>query len=382
MRNRDDSAEAVCRRTVQNGQLRLALSGRLHAESIAAVWPDLKQDLGTPRLTAVHVDGSGISFADGAGTALLVYIRQVCGRRNIALEFHGLQEDIASMLSLYASGPLDAAREPVSRDWKNFVEEVGKAFCIAMCGLKEHIAFMGELAVGLGRSLLKPGHIRGRDLMTVVEASGPQALPIIGMLGFLVGLIMAFQGAVLMKQFGAEIYIADFVGISVVRELGPLITAIIVAGRTGSAFAAEIGTMKVNEEIDAFTTMGLDPVRFLVIPRVLGATLMTPLLTIMTNLAGLIGGAAVMISPQLGFPLVTYVNRAIAAVTPTDLLGGLLKALVFGLLISSAGCLCGLRTGEGASAVGHSATRAVVSSITMIVIADGIFAVLFFFLGI
>jgi phospholipid/cholesterol/gamma-HCH transport system permease protein len=216
--------------------------------------------------------------------------------------------------------------------------------------------------------------------MRVAEASGARALPIIGMLGFLVGLIMAFQGAVLMAQFGAEIYIADFVGKSVARELGPLITAIIVAGRTGSAFAAEIGTMKVNEEIDAFTTMGLDPVRFLVIPRVLAATWMTPLLAVLTNIFALAGGAIVM--KGLGFPLITYVNRVLAAVTVMDYTGGLIKAFIFGLLISGAGCLCGLRTGAGASAVGNSATRAVVSSIIMIVIADGIFAVLFYFLGI
>jgi phospholipid/cholesterol/gamma-HCH transport system permease protein len=153
-----------------------------------------------------------------------------------------------------------------------------------------------------------------------------------------------------------------------------------VAGRTGSAFAAEIGTMKVNEEIDAFTTMGLDPVRFLVVPRVLAATLMTPLLAIFANLFGMAGGAVVM--RGLGFPLVTYVNRIMAAVSAVDLISGLVKALVFGLLISAAGCLCGLRTGEGASAVGNSATRAVVSSIVMIVIADGIFAVAFYFMGI
>lgn len=249
-----------------------------------------------------------------------------------------------------------------------------------MQGLKDHISFMGELTLGLVKAILHPGGLRAKDFFLIVEASGPQALPIIGMLGFLVGLILAFQGAVLMKQFGAEIYIADFVGKSVARELGPLITAIIVAGRTGSAFAAEIGTMKVNEEIDALSTMGLDPVRFLVIPRVTAATLMTPLLAVITNLFGMMGGAVVMMG--LGFPLVTYVNRLLASVTTADYLGGLFKSIIFGLLISGAGCFCGLRTGEGASAVGNSATRAVVSSIIMIVIADGLFAVLFYYLGI
>lgn len=382
MRARNVSAEATCSGAVENGKLVLTISGKLHAESIAKLWPALKQLLGSRTLTAVTVNGSRISYADGAGTALLVYIRQVCGRKNILLDFQGLEEDVQSMLGLYDGDKLNEALILTSKGWKDFVEEIGKTFSGMLSDVQEHVEFLGELSVGLIRSLFRPRSIRARDFMSVVEASGPQALPIIGMLGFLVGLIMAFQGAVLMQQFGAEIYIADFVGISIARELGPLITAIIVAGRTGSAFAAEIGTMKVNEEIDALTTMGLDPVRFLVIPRVLAATLMTPLLTVMTNLAGLMGGAAVMTSPQLGFPLVTYVNRVIEAVSTTDFVGGLIKALVFGLLISSAGCLCGLRTGEGASAVGNSTTRAVVSSITMIVIADGIFAVLFFYLGI
>ena len=311
--------------------------------------------------------------------ALLVYIRRAARRIGVPLEFQGLKGDIADMLALY---PEDKRVEisSRSRNTHDLIEEMGKTFVETLTGLREHVTFIGELAAGLIKTFLHPSGLRMKDFLLVAEASGARALPIIGMLGFLVGLIMAFQGAVLMAQFGAEIYIADFVGKSVTRELGPLITAIIVAGRTGSAFAAEIGTMKVNEEIDAFTTMGLDPVRFLVVPRVTAATLMTPLLAVMTNLFGMAGGAVVM--KGLGFPLITYVNRVCSAVTTTDFVSGLVKSLVFGLLISSAGCLCGLRTGDGASAVGNSATRAVVSSITMIVIADGIFAVLFYYMGI
>jgi phospholipid/cholesterol/gamma-HCH transport system permease protein len=241
------------------------------------------------------------------------------------------------------------------------------------------VAFLGELSVVMFKTCLKPGTLRIKDLLITVDASGVRAVPIVVIMGVLVGLIMAFQGAVMMAQFGAEIYIADFVGKTVTRELGPLITAILFAGRTGSAFAAELGTMKVNEEIDAFTTMGLDPVRFLVVPRVIAATLMTPLLTIYANLAGIAGGAIVMVG--LGYPLVTYVNRLTSIVTTTDFVGGLAKSLVFGLLVAASGCLCGLRTGDGASAVGNSATRAVVSSILLIILADGLFAVLFYFLG-
>ena len=371
--------DAKCEGRVEAGKLILKLSGRLNADAVSILWPDVHRLLAGKENKSVVLDGSLLEYCDGAGMALLVYIRRAARRIGVPLEFQGLKGDIADMLALY---PEDKRVEisSRSRNTRDLIEEMGKTFVETLTGLREHVTFIGELAAGLIKTFLHPSGLRMKDFLLVAEASGARALPIIGMLGFLVGLIMAFQGAVLMAQFGAEIYIADFVGKSVTRELGPLITAIIVAGRTGSAFAAEIGTMKVNEEIDAFTTMGLDPVRFLVVPRVTAATLMTPLLAVMTNLFGMAGGAVVM--KGLGFPLITYVNRVCSAVTTTDFVSGLVKSLIFGLLISSAGCLCGLRTGDGASAVGNSATRAVVSSITMIVIADGIFAVLFYYMGI
>lgn len=379
MKKQHSITVAQCAGGVENGQLTLVLSGRLNAATVDMLWADVHRYLTGKDVRSIVVAGAGIDYCDGAGTALLVYIRRAARRMDASVEFTGLSADIAGMLDLYPEKKLaEVSSRP--RNTRDLIEEIGKAFVATLSGVREHIAFIGELTAGLIKTFLHPRGLRIKDFLLVTEASGARALPIIGMLGFLVGLIMAFQGAVLMAQFGAEIYIADFVGKSVVRELGPLITAIIVAGRTGSAFAAEIGTMKVNEEIDAFTTMGLDPVRFLVVPRVTAATLMTPLLAVMTNLFGMAGGAVVM--KGLGFPLITYVNRVCSAVTTTDFVSGLVKALVFGLLISSAGCLCGLRTGEGASAVGNAATRAVVSSITMIVIADGIFAVLFYYLGI
>ncbi len=380
MKKKESNSNASFEGTVNNGKLSMVVGGRLDAAGVTALWPKARGLLETKRLAAIELDGAGVDYADGAGAALLVHVRQVARRLKIPVEFNGLGADIQEMLDLYPAEKLSEIAEPAPKNGRDLVEGIGEAFCDAIRGVKDHVAFMGELFVGLLQAIVHPRGMRAKDFFLVIEASGPKALPIIAMLGFLVGLILAFQGAVLMKQFGAEIYIADFVGKSVARELGPLITAIIVAGRTGSAFAAEIGTMKVNEEIDAFTTMGLDPVRFLVIPRVTAATLMTPLLAVITNVFGMMGGAVVMMS--LGFPLVTYVNRILGSVTAADYLGGLSKSIIFGLLISGAGCLCGLRTGEGASAVGNSATRAVVSSIIMIVIADGLFAVLFYYLGI
>jgi len=379
MKNSESIQAAACTGECSDGSLRMAVSGRLDAETLPGLFPDVRRLLEQQQVKSITVDCADIAYCDGAGIALLVYIRQAADRIGATLELAGLSDDLSGMLALYSSTKLDAAHSKKMNP-REFVEEVGKTFVDTLVGIKEHIVFPGELAVGLVKTLFHPSGRRVKDFMIVAEASGAKAVPIIGMLGFLVGLILGFQGAVLMAQFGAEIYIADFVGKSVARELGPLITAIIVAGRTGSAFAAELGTMKVNEEIDALKTMGLDPVRFLVVPRVMAATLMTPLLAVLTNVAGLAGGAVVMTG--IGFPLVTYVNRVLAAVTTADYLGGLSKSVVFGLLIASSGCLCGLRTGEGASAVGNSATRAVVSSIIMIVIADGVFAVLFYYLGI
>jgi phospholipid/cholesterol/gamma-HCH transport system permease protein len=193
-------------------------------------------------------------------------------------------------------------------------------------------------------------------------------------------LIMGFQAVIPMRQFGAEIFVADLVGLAILRELGPLMTAIVLTGRSGSAFAAELGTMKVNEEIDALNTMGLDPVRFLVVSRVIAALAMTPLLTIFSDLIGVMGGSLVLRS--LGYPFVTYWNEVLSAVSYMDFLGGLVKSLVFGITIAGIGCLRGLQTKIGATAVGESATRAVVSGIVLIVIIDGVFSVVYYYLGI
>ena len=246
--------------------------------------------------------------------------------------------------------------------------------------MKSQITFTGEVCVKLINTLFRPVSLRWKDTFLLAEKSGPNAVNITALLGFLIGLILAFQAVVSMKKFGAEIYVADLVVLSLFRELGPLLTAFILAARTGSAFAAEIGTMKVNEEIDALTTMGLDKVRFLVIPRILAAVSVTPLLTMFMNLFGLIGCGLVMVS--IGFAPITILNQLQEAADLTDLFSGLIKTVVFGALIAGIGCLRGLQTGTGASAVGDSATRAVVTSIVAIVVADGVFAVIYFYLGI
>ena len=271
--------------------------------------------------------------------------------------------------------PTEKHREPLS-----LVEQIGHFTIGIWQDVQVLLTFVGELMAMLFRAARHPRLVRWSDVWLSAERAGVDALPIIALVGFLLGLILAFQSAIPMRRFGAEIFVANLVGVSMLREMGPLITAIVLAGRSGSAFAAELGTMKVREEIDALVTMGLEPVRFLVVPRVLAAVSMTPILSVFANLFGLIGGALVMVS--MGFPLITYVNQILSAVTVGDFLGGLVKSLVYGIVVAGIGCLRGLQTTSDASGVGQSTTSAVVSGIVLIAIVDGMFAVLYYALGV
>jgi phospholipid/cholesterol/gamma-HCH transport system permease protein len=225
-----------------------------------------------------------------------------------------------------------------------------------------------------------PRSVRWKDVWYTCEQVGVNAVPIVALISFLLGIILAFQSAVPMRQFGAELFVADLVGLSILRELGPLMTAILLAGRSGAAFAAEIGTMKVNEELNALTTMGLDPVRFLVVTRIIAAVLMVPLLTLFANMVGILGGALTMIS--FNIPVLTFLREVDSLVDLGDLWAGMAKTPVFAMLIAGIGCLRGLQTQTGASAVGISATRAVVSGIILLVVVDGIYAFIYYLMDI
>ena len=261
-------------------------------------------------------------------------------------------------------------------------EDVGKAAYLIWLDFKSIIAFTGEMFAALVWAIRHPGRVRFGDVWMLAEKAGADALPVAAMLGWLIGSITAYQTAAPLRQFGSgsDVFIADIVAAAMIREMGPLITAILLAGRSGSAFAAEIGTMKVTEEINALTTLGLDPVRFLVVPRVLAAVLVTPLLSVFASFVGIAGGYAVFAS--MGYPLATFIRRVTGVVGYVDLLGGVFKAFVFALLIAGIGCLRGIQTRSGPGAVGDSTTRAVVAGIVLILITDGILGAIYFHLGI
>lgn len=359
------------------GERVIALSGRLVAQTIPAVWREALAAVRANPDQPVVVDASGVTYCDGAGIALIVdLLRQ---ERAAKVEVANLDPAFGALLRQYDPKELDHDLDP-EPPRRPAVEEIGRTAWGVFRDLRVQVEFLGQSVSALAGAIRHPSTVRWRDVGVICERVGADALPIVALISFLLGSILAFQSAVPMKKFGAEIFVADLIGLAMLRELGALMTAILLAGRTGAAFAAEIGTMRVNQEIDALTTMGLDPVRFLVTTRVIAAVLMTPLLTLFANLVGLLGGAFTMLS--FSIPFVTFVNEVEAIVSFQDFMAGWVKSFVFGLLIAGIGCLRGLQTSAGASAVGDSATRAVVSGIVLIVIVDGVFAVLYFILDI
>ena len=357
----------------------LRLSGRLDAYSVAPLWSAALAALSARASVPVIIDAAGVEYCDGAGVALLVDLLRRPRSAGAAVSLRNLQSPFDRLFRQFDPNGF-APQPPPAREHEPLPERVGEVGAVVLREGYERIAFVGESAAGVAEALAQPHRIRWRDALVIGQRVGADAVPIVVLIGFLIGVILAFQTAVALREFGADIFVANAVALAVLRELGPLMTAIILAGRSGSAFAAEIGTMKVNEEIDALVTMGLSPVRFLVVPRLLAGFLLCPLLTAIADLFGLFGGAVVMRS--FGIPIVTYFQQVQSIATQGDLFGGLLKAFAFGLLVAGVGCLQGLKTGEGASAVGQSTTHAVVGGIILVVAADSVFAVVFNILGI
>ncbi len=360
-----------------DGRRVLAVTGRLDATTIPAVWNAARQAAAEVPAKPIVIDAAGVDYCDGAGVALFVeLLRQP---RPGEVEVTNLKPAVEALLKQFDPKLLEHDLDPEAKR-RPAIEEIGFATYGVWRDIRLQISFIGETTAALLHAATHPASVRWRDVWRICERVGADALPIVALISFLLGMILAFQSAVPMKRFGAEIFVADLIGLSMLRELGPLMTAILIAGRSGAAFAAEIGTMKVNQEVDAMTTMGLDPVRFLVTPRIIAALLMTPLLVLFSDLIGLLGGALTMQS--FAIPYVTFLKEVDSAVTMTDFLAGFVKSFVFAILIAGIGCLRGLQTAAGASAVGDAATRAVVTGIIMLVIVDGLFAVAYYLLNI
>ena len=326
---------------------------------------------GPPLALRVAFDAGAVTGWDTSLLLLVERVRERCRRHGITADTSGLPEGLRRLLALSEAAP--GQRPPRPPAPLPLLARLGTRGIDRWHSLFRLLSFLGDLAFSLGRFVTGRARLRKRDLLAEVEAAGARSLSIVAVVSFLLGLILAFVGGVTLRPFGASIYVANVVTIAMVRELGPVMTAIVMAGRTGSAYAAQLGTMKVTQEIDALTTMALPPTDFLVLPRVLALSLMMPLLVVYADFVAIGGGAVVAIGTGQGF--VEYTRQARGAIALTTFAVGFAKSIVFGVIVAVSGCVEGLRANKSAAAVGDAATGAVVASIVWIIAVDGLFAV-------
>jgi len=359
----------------------LRFSGHWHLDHDLPSTTEVVRVLDTrPAPKRVLFDTANLSNWDSGLLAFLTETDELCRTRGIVADRSGLPTGLRRLLELAEAVPEKKGAQAAAKR-EPFFARVGQVTLQLTASATEFITFVGQLTVAFGNLVRGKARYRTVDLIEVIQQCGASAVGIVTLISFLVGVILAFMGAVQLSQFGAAIYVADLVGIGMVREMGAMMTAIIMSGRTGAAFAAKLGTMKVTEEIDALTTMGISPLEFLVLPRVLALVLMMPLLCLYADFVGILGGMFVGVT-MLGLSPGAYMRETISTLTMANLLGGLFKATFYGVLIAIAGCLRGFQCGNSSSAVGDAATQAVVMSIVLVVIACGTFAVLFNVLGI
>lgn len=328
----------------------------------------------------VVFETAGLGHWDSSLVSFVAATFELCRAHRTELDASRLPPGLQNLIKLAETVPEKKDARAGARRVAA-LERIGAAVIGAGAGFGQALAFVGEITIALGKFVRGRARYRKSDLLEIIQQCGANAFGIVALIAYLVGMILAFMGAVQLQQFGAAIYVADLVGIGLIREMGAMMTAIIMAGRTGAAFAAQLGTMKVTQEIDALATMGISPMEFLVLPRVLALVVMMPLLCLYANFVGVLGGATVGVS-MLHLSLHTYMTETAHAIHMGDLVGGLVKGTVYGVLVAYAGCLRGFQCGDSSSAVGDAATAAVVSGMVMIVVACGIFAILFHILGI
>jgi len=328
----------------------------------------------------VTADLSGVSYLDDFGVLALERIREAAAESQASFALEGLGAKAKEILALFRFDERKKREAAKRRRKPGLMVGVGRATIDQLLDLRFQVAFVGSVLLCCLHLMLHPRSLRWEDTLESMKKTGADALPIVALIGFLLGLIMAFMSSVQLKQFGANIYVASLVALAMVRELGPIITAIIVAGRSGSAFASEIAAMKISDEVDALYTMGFDVTRFLVAPKIIAALLVVPILSIFANLFAILGGLTVGVL-MLDLTAGAYMDQTFKSFTAFDFWFGLFKSAFFALVIAWMGCLRGFQARGGAEAVGKATTSAVVSSIFLIILWDSIFAVIIQYWG-
>jgi phospholipid/cholesterol/gamma-HCH transport system permease protein len=359
--------------------VRLAGSWTVHGALPGSAEVERAMDT-SPRPERVTFDAEGLGRWDSGLLTFLLAVREAALASKVDFDPAGLPEGVRSLIRLASAVPERAeARREVAQP--PFLARVGIGWTSFARSGGDAVAFIGSATLSVLRLLTGRAQFRRSDLFLIIQQVGAEALPIVALISILVGLILAFVGSIQLQMFGAQIYVANLVAIGMTREMGAMMTGIIMAGRTGAAFAAQLGTMQVNEEIDALKTLGVEPTDFLVLPRMVALIVMMPLLCVYANVLGIFGGFVVGVA-MLDLSPVQYWNQTLAWLGPGGVLLGIGKSVIFGIIIAISGCLRGIQCGRSAAAVGSAATSSVVTSIVWIIVADGLFAVVTNVLGI
>ncbi len=358
-----------------DGDVTLVLTGRLDLARFGILSPLIEELFASYKPVKLDVDMAGIDHIDSTGALFIIKLEDEARARDVPFSIRGLSKEKMAILGLIDRHAIAAPSLAPAERTLSIIENLGNASIKAVQDLYDITAFSGELVYELFHSARHIRKVRWSDVVSYMKKVGVDGLPIVGLISFLLGLIMAFMSSLQLKQFGANIYVASLVAVAMIRELGPIMTAIIVAGRSGSAFAAEIGTMKVNEEVDALATMGFSPMRFLTIPKVIASLLTVPVLTIFSSVFAIMGGLIVGVV-GLNLTIFTYVQQTMKAIAIFDVVSGLAKSVVFAITISAIGCQRGFKVRGGAEAVGNATTSAVVTSIFLIIVIDSTFAII------
>ncbi len=354
----------------REGELLVGLSGSWRLTSSLPSGDELGKQIDPNQVRRIVFETGELKDWDSGLLTFLIKVNQFCSQNRIEFETRGLPQGARRLLKLATAVPeREGARKKPKK--KLFLDLLGAKAILFWRSTVDMVDFLGEASVAFGRLLTGRAWFRRSDLVSLLEECGAQALPIVSLISVLIGLILAFVGAIELKMFGAQIFVADVVGIGMVRIMGAIMTGVIMAGRTGAAFAAQIGTMQVNEEIDALQTLGISPMDFLVLPRMAALIVMMPLLCLYADARGILGGIVVA-TGMLDLSLTEYLGRTREAIRMTHLWIGLFHSVVFGVLVAMAGCLRGIQCRRSASAVGEATTSAVVTSIVAIVVATAV----------
>ena len=361
------------------GRVILFISGRIALENMKSFLSEAKNILKNEDFRKLDVILGEVSYLDSAGTLALFQMEEDYAGRSIPFAYHDVTDEIKGILHLLNQ---KAHHIPplVQRKTPNIIEQAGETTRQIFNDFSRIMSFVGTLIIALIHSILNPRKVRWNDVLFYMKRAGADGLPIVGLISFLMGLIMAFMSSLQLRQFGANIYVASLVALAMVKELGPIMTAILVAGRSGSAFAAEIGMMIVNDEVNALKTMGFDPIRFLAVPKVLATVIVVPLLTIYADVFAVLGGMTVGVV-GLDLTAYTYLLQTRNSINIFDIVSSLVKSVVFALLIAGIGCQRGFQATGGAESVGTLTTSAVVSAIFLIIVADSAFAIVLHYIN-